>query len=627
MVQVPRFTSVDLQPISMPQVQAPRVVPMDDQRPREIMQQAEAVQQLGQAGIRYGMYEQRKAQQLQNQLDDAATNEAFSQFYDYSVEQMSGKDVGYQYKVGKAAAEAYEPTRKALKDKFTEIESSLGNDVQKQMFRMKAGRYATGVYADMDSHYEKSVKAHDMAQSEVLARNYGEIAIQNYQSYLREQDPERKAAFLDSYNRFKQGMLSQVNRVADMTGMPVDDPIRQDQLQKASDALHAQMVDSLLANRQPGDAINYLEKNRGEVSVGVQAKLQDQITRVSVVEQATQASLAVRSAGTLSQRQNALTEMYKQNKLSADAYQDAKRMVAYDYNVDVEEASRVRAEALNAVAQWGYNNRNKPLSMAPTDIVTTVNNFGLTAEANKMLTAMREQSYSDALNGVRSMLASDDGRKQLANMTENDFAVQYMPRMNSADFAYAKAMHATARGNPTIEQVSLVSTKDRVLKAAWDAKIVGQGMTEKGFSTSEKEAMVNFELLMNEKFQKLATDKKRPLTDNEMQGLLDEEVFKRIATAEIDDYDYWKSNRTISALEMRGMDEEEFASVYFTTADDVEVYYQYQPTKKDALYILPIEREQIKRELLDKGMSTSPRNIMEMWKRNSDLFLKARNVK
>ena len=624
MVQVPRFTSVDLQPISMPQVQAPRVMPMDDQRPREIMQQAEAVQQLGQAGIRYGMYEQRKAQQLQNQLDDAATNEAFSQFYDYSVEQMSGKDVGYQYKVGKAAAEAYEPTRKAVKDKFTEIENSLGNDVQKQMFRMKAGRYATGVYADMDSHYEKSVKAHDMAQSEVLARNYGEIAIQNYQSYLREQNPERKAEFLDNYNRFKQGMLSQVNRVADMTGMPAQDPIRQDQLQKASDALHAQMVDSLLANRQPGDAINYLEKNRGELSVGTQAKLQDQITRVSVVEQATQASLAVRGAGTLSQRQNALTEMYKDKKLSADAYQDAKRMVAYDYNIDVEETQRVRAAGLNEVAQWAYNNPRKPLSMAPTNIITTVNNLGITAEANKMITAMDEQSYSDALNGVRSMLASDDGRKQLANMTENEFAVQYMPRMNSADFAYAKAMHATARGNPTIEQTSIVSVKDRVRKAAFDAKAI---TTRSGSELSQQDRinLIGFEIEMEEKFQSAARDKKRPLTDNEMQGILDEEAFRRISQAYIDKP--YRSDIGVTSNELRKMGTEDLASVYFKSPQGAIVYYQYQPANRDALYILPEEREEIERQLRKNDMSTTAYNVIEMWKRNSAEFLKARNAK
>ena len=622
MVQVPRFTSVDLQPISMPQVQAPRVMPMDDQRPREIMQQAEAVQQLGQAGIRYGMYEQRKAQQLQNQLDDAATNEAFSQFYDFSVEQMSGKDVGYQYKVGKAAAEAYEPTRKAVKDKFTEIENSLGNDVQKQMVRMKAGRYATGVYADMDSHYEKSVKAHDMAQSEVLARNYGEIAIQNYQSYLREQDPERKAAFLDSYNRFKQGMLSQVNRVADMTGMPVDDPIRQDQLQKASDALHAQMVDSLLANRQPGDAINYLEKNRGELSVGVQAKLQDQITRVSVVEQATQASLAVRGAGTLSQRQNALTEMYKDKKLSADAYQDAKRMVAYDYNIDVEEASRVRAEGLNEVAQWAYNNPRKPLSMAPTKILTTVNNLGITAEANKMITAMDEQSYSDALNGVRSMLASDDGRKQLANMTENDFAVQYMPRMNSADFAYAKARHATARGNPTIEQVSLVSVKDRVLKAAFDTKTITT-KTATTLTQEDRLKLINFEMEVEAALKQQAIDNKRPNTDADVQKYLDQLVLRKISKVYIDDRSAFTSDDQISTMDAT---EQQLSAAYFKAASGDIIYLRYQPELGDkAKYISPSEMTRIEGILRAEGLPVTNYNRIEIWKANEAVFMSERN--
>jgi len=418
-------------------------------------------------------------------------------------------------------------------------------------------------------------------------------------------------------------MLSQVNRVADMTGMPVDDPIRQDQLQKASDALHAQMVDSLLANRQPGDAINYLEKNRGEVSVGTQAKLQDQITRVSVVEQATQASLAVRSAGTLSQRQNALTEMYKDKKLSADAYQDAKRMVAYDYNIDVEEASRVRAEGLNGVAQWAYQNPGKPLSMAPTDILTTVGNLGITAEANKMITAMQEQSYSDALNGVRSMLASDDGRKQLANMTENDFAVQYMPRMNVSDFNYAKAMHATARGNPSIEQVSLVSAKDRVLKAAWDSGVIPKGVVERGFNSSEKEKMVNFEMEVETALKQQAIDNKRPNTDADVQKYLDQLVLRKISKVYIDDRSAFTSDDEISTMDAT---EQQLSAAYFKAASGDIIYLRYQPELGDkAKYISPSEMTRIEGILRAEGLPVTNYNRIEIWKANEAVFMSERN--
>lgn len=608
MVQVPRFTSVDLQPMSMPQVQAPRVIPMEDQRPREIAQAGEAMQQIGGAAIRYGVYEQRKRQQLQNQLDDAASNEAFSQYYDFSVNEMSGKDTGYQYKVGKAAAEAYEPTRKSLTDKFTEIENSLGNDVQKQMFRMKAGRYATGVYAEMDSHYEKQVRNHDLAQADVLAQNYGQIAMQNYQAYLREQDPERKAAFENSYLRFKTGMLGQVDRVADLNGIPAQDPVREAAKQKASDALHSGIVESLIANKQPANALRYLEKYQGEVTETAKTTLQERIVRASTTDQAVNAALGVKAAGgNLKQRQDALTEMFKAGSLTADSYKEAKGIVSYDYDIEVDDAKRMQAEGVNQVMQWAAQNPGKPLSMAPQDLQSMVFNYGIGKQAMDATKAVQEMSYSNSLDEVRNMLASSDGRAKLSGMTENEFAVEYMHRMNSADFTYAKAMHSAARGNPTVEQVSVVSLKDRVRKAASDSKAI-TSKTGTELSNEDRINLINFEMKVDEKLRTLTADKKRPLTDKEIQAELDGMVFEARSMVKIDVS--WERDPQMRTADLSN---EQLQSAY-VEIDGEYIYLRPQPMNKDAKFISSQEYEAISLELDRRGLGTNPYNIVEVYK-------------
>lgn len=612
MVQVPRFPSVDLQPMRMPEVQAPRVQPMEDQTPRQIAAGAEAVSQLASAGIRYGMYEQRVEERMRNQLDDARTNEAFSQIYDFSVDQMSNKDTGYEHRVGKAAQEAYQPTRESIAKKTKEIENSLQNDVQKQMFRMKAGRYLTGVYASMDSHYQKQVKIYDISQAEVLAQNYGETALRSYKLSLNEQDPQKKAQFEKDYQDFKGGMVGQINRIADINNVPAQDPLRASAIKQATDLLHGNVVQSLIDDNRPADALRYLEKYRSEMSEDMGSKAQASVTRASINDQATRVALPLRGTDmSLKQRNDALVSMFESNKIPAEVLAQARNIVAYDFNLEKDEKERTQSQALQEGMNWVLANPGKPLSLAPPQVQQQVLENDVLGKVNKAIEAQNDLNNSKAMFEVRSMANSDEGLKALRDMTPEQFALKYMPQMNSQDFSYAKSLHAAARGEATPEQQRLHSLEDRVLLGAVEAGVISKMPGKDAqLSSKEKLALTRWQKDFSNKIATQTTATGKAPTDAEIQNMIDQEVILRTTKVQLDQFGF-DPERVLSEI----VGDEQLMQNAYVRNRDGSIYYISQARKLQPgeLGLTEQVMDQLKKELQAQGLAQSPTNAIWLW--------------
>jgi len=508
MVQVPRFTTVDYQPGSMVPLQAPSPTPVRDFSPQQMDAVAQGLQGLGAAAVRTDVLQQRmqeqeqiKQQRMQNQLDDARTKEAYNQLYDYSTNIFAGKDVGYRYKLGNAAITSYKGTREDLDKKFREIEDSLDNDVQKQMFRASAGRYMRGVVTDMDSHYEAQHKNYVQAQSVARAENLNQSASDSYMSYLREStpmgDPMDAAQFLKDYNDYKKALLTEVEQIADMNGASPE--VKQDALGKARTGLHSNIVQALIADKRPDEAVKYLEANAAEIQDPARTQLQERVGQSGILQQSELVAAEARKLGTLKERTEYVNKLFADRRIPAEVKQSATNIVKAEYQIDSLDIERRRSESLGVVVGWINANRGMPLEMAPEEIRKTVSDWGLQSDVKKAIDSSQESGFSDALMKVRWMAQNDpqalamntpDGRP---NMTLEKFRSTYSVLMPPEDYkkaeSYWDAVNGISRGGamPASEYTEMV------IQGAYDAGVITTPPGTKITSAEERAKLNEFQ--------------------------------------------------------------------------------------------------------------------------------------
>lgn len=289
--------------------------------------ESEQMQKLGEATMQAGVAIGNIASGLQNQLDDARTKEAYTNFASDTMLVLEDPKTGYLNKVGKDAA-GYHRARAldAVDKKRKLIEEGLDNDVQRGMFRAASDRFMIGVTGKVYGHEAEQFRVYSAGQSKAMGEQAGRDAVNAWMvqpppgqeaaaaalaagaqqrarierqqqgpgtsssmvvsppgqgTVLRDQDPQATTTPQRSsdFELHKNTAIGQANKFADLQGWGKDDPRRSGLVLEQTTKIHAGVVDALVKAGRYGEALSYVRTvDRAEVDPTAFATM-DAVTR------------------------------------------------------------------------------------------------------------------------------------------------------------------------------------------------------------------------------------------------------------------------------------------------------------------------------------------------------------
>lgn len=315
MVRIPDVytPSVNMQVGGSPEVQAGRVVPMQDPTGQMIAQMGQGVSALAEGVMR-----------VENQIDNARTKEAESLLADFAVESLTQ----YRAAAGKSAVEGYKGVSESLEKRRREAEKLLQNDTQRTMFRMAADRRMRSYQQVMQSHYLEQVKVWDGAQNEARMQQFANEALLARDAALMPTTAE------NPYMLAKGGMETAIRDQAALMQLPQSQdpasPYQQYRVGKLSE-LHNTVLKTLIDNKQHAKAQAYLQQvqKSGELAAPALVKHEAAIKDATQNDEAFTQFQQWRAGGLNSaQMAQQLDQQLRDNKVSQEVYDKLEPRIA-----------------------------------------------------------------------------------------------------------------------------------------------------------------------------------------------------------------------------------------------------------------------------------------------------------
>lgn len=581
----------------MPTVQAPTVqATVQDFSARQ-------TQEMGQATASLGVGLQRIAVQLQDDINEAEAKNGDVKIGDF-IEQKTYDENGYFTKVG---AEALGKSRQELLDGVRSESSKIASTMPNAMARRMYERSAQARIERLENQalgyaFEQTQKAkQDATANRMLRLSRDQVAYADSWNLPGSAYQKTRAVWEGEF----AALLKQRNLAPD-SDQALN--MREDALA----AIHNEVINSFVTKNRIGEAAQYLDKYRGEMPADMVAKVQDGVTKAGINDQAAKVAIGLRGTDmSLKQRNDALVAMFESNKIPAEVLAQARNIVAYDFNLERLELERTQSQALQEGMNWVLANPGKPLSLAPPAVQKQVFDNDVLGKINKAIEAQNELNNSKAMFEVRSMANSDEGLKALRDMTPDQFALKYMPQMNSQDFSYAKSLHASARGEATPEQQRLHSLEDRVLLGAVEAGIISKMPGKDAqLNSKEKLALTRWQKDFSNKIATQTAATGKAPTDAEIQNMIDQEVILRTTKVQLDQFGL-DPERVLSEI----VGDERLMQNAYVRNRDGSIYYISQARKLQPgeLGLTEQVMEQLKKELQAQGLAASPTNAIWLW--------------
>ena len=236
-----RVPTVDLRPADEVEVAAPNVIPRQDATGAQL-------QQLGQGLSRAGQGLLEVAVEEQDFIDNAEAHNRLNALR--TAVQSSVGD--FSNLLGQAAVKEKDAALRRLAKTREDIEGSLGNSVQAQLFGPRADYLMSAALGDIEAHWQKQSRAYE--DGELAASVKG--GIDTAARYARQwQGPEFAVA---------KGLVERdAARRADVLQLPSDSAQRKQLVADAVQSLHGRALDTLLS-QDPQGAREYFARFRGE---------------------------------------------------------------------------------------------------------------------------------------------------------------------------------------------------------------------------------------------------------------------------------------------------------------------------------------------------------------------------
>lgn len=237
MPTVPVRPSLALQPAQQARYSAQGTVPVQDQTPRMLGQQAQAFMQSGQDWGRYAAETQRYAAETQRRADIAYTTERQTQAAEADLNDWSA----YSQKQGKDAYDGFEAFRSTVQQRYERIAENAENDQQRQWLKQQGQQRVVELTGRAMAHRDKEVAVWRIG----TAKSAGEHAISDYR--------------VNGTPQALEGVVKAQQELASLTGV--------DSTAEALDKAHVGRVETLLRDpKRLGEAVRYWSENGSKVA-------------------------------------------------------------------------------------------------------------------------------------------------------------------------------------------------------------------------------------------------------------------------------------------------------------------------------------------------------------------------
>jgi hypothetical protein len=288
------------------------------------------IEQLGAAATETGLRVNQIAAVLQDDIDDAATKEAYTRFADYAQSVLLAPDSGYLHKIGKAAVgDSRAHVLDAIEKKRQELERSLLNENQRNQFSLRSRAHTLDVRTKVWLHEGEQMRVYNLGQTKAMRLQSVQDAANSYllvppdadqQAMLETaaaaqkvastgtsergltvpQDPQQariqalaNAGRASATGFYRKTALAQADEEARLRGYELGSALHKQLRLDTTTAIHEQVVNGFLASGQTERAAKYLAGTEPtEIDPIVRANLQHDVERQTFTDQAARVAIA-----------------------------------------------------------------------------------------------------------------------------------------------------------------------------------------------------------------------------------------------------------------------------------------------------------------------------------------------
>jgi hypothetical protein len=616
-MRVPAAPRVGLDAPRSPGFDAPRIPPPQNPAPEQIQQLGQGLSSLGGQMTRIGLHIQDQVNQSEVQLVDAAM-----------AEEITRRWTEYRQTIGQGALYGRETVVKGLEETQRKLAAGLKNNEQREAFAMASRQRLADAQARIDAHYAGEARTFEFAVASARA----EAALGARNAAL-DDNPDEAAAH-------DQAMRIEVQRMAQLQGL-VKEPAEA-LLRQATTKMHALRIDELLAGERGLEAGAYLRQaiERGEIDPEQVPKMRRMVSRVELDDKAGRMALdlvrdltavpvqqptadvqvegdlfqvttwqgELERAGRaepvrkpvpilrptfLQEARDQLNEQFQAGKISAAERDAVFAKVREEHDVARTTDAAQGKAAIEAGEQWLMQNPMRSVQGLATEnpaLFDELQQRGAIPDLNAFADSGRRYT-TDPAAWMRSRSVTDE---QLRQVKADELFVAFRGRLGNADLDQLMARHAKAQGTATAEQTSILSTGDRVERAARAIGVLPKDAGAKP-SDSQQSRYEDWRTEVNAAVEGESARLKRKLTDQELQGVLDGMVADKVKTA-----GWFGADREAVLSTVPGKDTGE-GYVY---VGDEQLFLRDVPRTQWA---------EISAFLRTKGQSPTAQTIMELW--------------
>lgn len=578
MVQVPRFTSVDLQTPRAVPLQAPQVQPLGDVAGPEIKAIGEAMGALGEAGVRTAYYQGKQEQiEAQRALEDAyrddvaAVKEADATFGDVVREEL----FNHRQLVGGEAYEQQDPTMQRIEEKRRKLYEGLRNDRQREAFSQSANSRVSGARMDVVEWGSRQRDVRDATVSQARQEGFiKDTATPNKVVLVQNADGTYPVA-TEGFRVAYESALRENDTWERMNAMGTPEERKQQRALKdleVSTRIHEQVLSNLMVpqtDESTAAAMKWFEEHKDEIdprkhdsymkigraaadSVTVRKYTDDMKFVVMPIEEQKQ---RIADDDTLTANQKWLAT----NRVEARSKEARERAMSYAVG------------SMNEGMQWIEANPNKPLTDMPPILTATLEQTGMSTLL---------QQYKDNNNTWKTdervfSSVTEMPAEKLGAMTPSEIVLRYRGSLSDKDLNVVLALNANIRGDATKEQKSIISLSDRMSAYIEEARIPKNERTQFRRAVEQEYDMYRRDVLGS----------KRDLDAKEMQQVIETVALREVETQS------WTGFRWASGKQkVYTMDAAEFSDpnvgAYVKDASGVESFVPLSTIPEDRLALI-----------------------------------------
>ena len=451
MPTVPTRPSLALQPAQQARYSAQGTVPVQDQTPRMLGQQAQAFQHAGQDWGRYAAETQRRA-------DIAFTTERQTQAAEADLNDWSA----YSQKQGKAAYDGFEDFRSTVQKRYEKIAETAENEQQRQWLKDHGQQQVLRMTERAMAHRDKEVAVWRVGS----AKSATELAVaRSIDSFGT--DDERVAL---------NDVVARSMEMADLQGL--DDGSRKLYVDSQLRRVVSGTVGKLLAEPgRTGELVAYWNKNKGVVPPDERTKLEQQV-RGAFIDDQTRA-LHADPSRTFEQKMDAVAGFAAQKVISQDEATSAKNYLMQLESQRLQVRAVEERDVRQQLDEWVAQN---PMRDPPPALLQRMQEYGVRLQRTQVtnrdfearLNAMTPQEMRELRNApapirenyLASGLSKEDAKTWDARILGDQTTVSIAERIKSAalelkvvapgemDTAKTEALNAWIKGtvDPAIER-------------------------------------------------------------------------------------------------------------------------------------------------------------------------------